>query len=218
MLRGIIVLALAGIPVMGLVGCSTEPQTHSQRMDLKSEADRAVADAQRIDPTLRDFMARSAGYAVLPATGEGGLVVGGGYGKGVLYEHGVMTGYCDLAPATAGAQTSGPKITEIICFETPDRMNQFKSGQYTLSNDVIAIVLGSGAAAFIRYQDNIAVFVTGPADQLAETTVGGQQFRFTLAGSPNSTARPAGEQIPGGNGESGTGNNSSGTDNVDSLR
>jgi lipid-binding SYLF domain-containing protein len=211
MFRGLIVVVLAGIPAMGLVGCSTAPQTHSDRLDLKSEADRVIADAQRTDPTLRDFMLKSAGYAVFPATGEAGLLLGGGYGKGVLYERGAMTGYCDMTQATVGAQIGGKKLTEIICFETIHRVNEFKGGKYTLSAEATAVALKSGAAVNARYQNNVAVFITSQEGLMAEATVGGQKFRFTPAGSPTSTARPAGDQILGSDVENTTGYNQSGS-------
>ena len=127
---GVILLALAGIPVAGLVGCSTAPKTSAERLDLKADADRVMAEAQRTDPTLRDFMARSAGYAVFPDAGKGGFIAGGGYGKGVLYEHGVMIGYCDMTQGTFGAQIGGQSFAEILCFETPEKLNQFKDNQF----------------------------------------------------------------------------------------
>lgn len=196
MIRGVIVLALAGIPVGGIVGCSTAPETRSERMDLKAEADRAVAQAHRTDPTLRDFMARSAGYAVFPEAGKGGLIVGGGYGKGVLYERGVVTGYCDITQATIGAQAGGQKFTEIVVFETPEAINRFKNNQFTLNAQATAVALASGAAANADYSDNVAVFVTGQEGLMAEASVGGQQFRFTPASTPE--VRPAGERLDEG--------------------
>lgn len=206
MIRGLIVLTLAGVPVMGIVGCSTAPKTQSERMDLKSEADRVIADAQRTDPTLRDFMSRSAGYAVFPDAGKAGLVLGGGYGKGVLYERGIMTGYCDMTQGTVGAQIGGQKISEIICFETPDRVTQFKNGDFTLSAEATAVALKSGAATTARYHDNVAVFITSQEGLMAEAAIGGQNFRFTPSEAPNGGVRPAGEQILGGDVERNGGN------------
>lgn len=197
MIRGVLILALAGIPVAGIVGCSTEPKTHAERMDLKADADRVVAQAQQTDPTLRDFMARSAGYAVFPDAGKGGLIAGGAYGKGVLYEHGVMTGYCDMTQATIGAQAGGQSFSEIICFETPQKLNQFKQNQFTFNAQATAVALSSGAAANARYSDQVAVFVTSQEGLMAEATVGGQQFRFRPA--PQSEVQPAGSQLPAGN-------------------
>lgn len=198
MTRGVIVLALlAGIPVGGIVGCSTAPETTSERMDLKSAADHAIAEAQRADSTLRDFMARSAGYAVFPEAGKGGFIVGGAYGKGVLYERGVMTGYCDITQATVGAQAGGQKFTEIVCFETPGAVNRFKNNQVTLNAQATAVALKSGAAANARYSDNVAVFLTGQEGLMAEATIGGQQFRFTPASTPPAEAQPAGARPAG---------------------
>lgn len=192
---GVILLALAGIPVAGLVGCSTAPKTSAERLDLKADADRVVAEAQRTDPTLRNFLARSAGYAIFPDAGKGGFIVGGGYGKGVLYERGVMTGYVDMTQGTVGAQIGGQSFSEILAFETPEKLNQFKENQFTLNAQATAVALSSGAAANARYSDNVAVFITSQEGLMAEATVGGQQFRFKPA--PANEVQPAGGQLQG---------------------
>ena len=44
------------------------------------------------DPTFKDFISKSYGYAVFPLVGKGGYVVGGAYGKGWVYEQGRFIG------------------------------------------------------------------------------------------------------------------------------
>lgn len=197
MIRGILLVTLAGIPVAGIVGCSTAPKTHADRVDLKATADRSLAEAQQTDPTLRSFLQRSAGYAVFPEAGKGGFIVGGGYGRGVLYERGVMTGYCDMTQGSIGAQIGGQQFTEIVVFETPQALNDFKNGDFTLNAQATAVMLKSGAAANARYSDSVAVFITAQEGAMAEASVGGQQFRFTPASQGE--VRPAGGRLDGDN-------------------
>lgn len=207
MIRGAILLVLAGIPVAGIVGCNTAPQARSDRMDLKTEADRVVAEAQRTDPTLRDVMANSLGYAVFPDAGKGGFIIGGGYGKGVLYERGVMTGYCDLTHGSVGATIGGQSFTEILVFRSPAALNDFRDGDFTLGADATVVALKAGAAANAqaRTDDEMLVFITSQTGLMADASITGQNFRFTSATELGDTVQPAGGQIQG----SGTRNMSS---------
>ena len=94
-------VCLAGV-VMVAAGCSTAPKSAAGRSDLQAEAEVKVAKAQNQDPSLRPFFETAAGYAVFPSVGKGGLVIGGAYGKGVLYEQGKPIAYCDLTQASIG--------------------------------------------------------------------------------------------------------------------
>lgn len=196
MTRGVILLALAGIPVAALVGCSTAPQTHTERMDLKAQADQVVAQAQRTDPTLRDVLASSAGYAVFPEAGKGGFIVGAGYGKGVVYQNGVAVGYCDMTQGSVGATIGGQSFTEIIVFKTPFALDQFKNGDFTLGADATAVALKAGAAANAQTRNNIVVFVTSQSGLMADASIAGQGFRYISATDLGSNVRQAGEKLP----------------------
>lgn len=168
--------SLLGILILAAAGCSTAPKTTAERMDLRSEADQALAKAQTNDPTLKPFIQNAAGYAVFPTVGKGGLVVGGAYGKGVLYEKGTPVAYCDLSQASVGAQIGGQSYSEIICFETPQALAKFRTGEYTMSAQATAVALKSGAAANAKYQDSVVAFTMDAAGLMAEASIGGQKF------------------------------------------
>jgi lipid-binding SYLF domain-containing protein len=187
MLRALRIAVLASVPLIGFVGgCHTAPETREEQTDLRSTAAAAVNNAYDVDPTLRSYIDRSAGYAVFPTVGKGGLIIGGGYGKGVLFEHGVATGYCDMTQATVGAQIGGQKFTEIIAFQTPEAVQNFKNGNFALNAQATAVALQSGAAANAKPADNVTVFALGEKGLMAEATVGGQKFRFQPVTPPAS--------------------------------
>jgi lipid-binding SYLF domain-containing protein len=161
-----------------ITGCSTAPRSEAERSDIRADADQALILAKRNDPTLSDFLARSAGYAVFPTVSKGGFVVGGAYGRGVLYERGVPVGFCDLSQGSVGAQVGGQAYTQIIAFETTDAVQRFKSGNFALAAQATAVALRSGAGANARYENNVAVFTMDEAGLMAEAAIGGQKFSF----------------------------------------
>lgn len=171
-LRLFVLIALA----LTLAACQTKPATTEARSDLRVSADRAVAEARAADPSLSRFFSNSKGYAVFPGIGKGGLIVGGAYGRGILYESGRPTSYCDMTQGTVGGQIGGQKYTEIIFFETSEAVEKFKSGNFALTAQATAVAVKSGAGANADYSDGVAVFTMGEKGLMAEAVVGGQKF------------------------------------------
>lgn len=167
---------LAGVLIFLAVGCSTAPKTTEGRANLQDEAALKAAMARTSDPSLKPFFENAAGYAVFPTIGKGGLVVGGAYGKGVLYEKGRATGYCDMKQGSVGLQAGGQSYTELIFFETPKALADFKAGDYTLSAQATAVALKSGAGANAKYSNSIVVFTMDESGLMAEASIGGQKF------------------------------------------
>ncbi|MBX9737127.1 MAG: hypothetical protein K2X32_09400 [Phycisphaerales bacterium] len=164
--------------MLTLTGCSTAPQTESGRTVLRSESDAALAKAQANDPTLTDPIRKALAYAVFPTVGKGAIGIGGAYGKGVLYERGVITGYCDLAQGSIGFQLGGQSYTEIILFSTPDAVSLFKSGNFAFDAQATAVALKSGSGANAKYSSGVAVFTMDEAGLMYEASIGGQKFSF----------------------------------------
>ena len=125
--------ALAAVGGLLLSGCSTAPKSEAKRENLETEAQAAIQTAKNTDPGLQKFFDTAAGYAVFPNVGKAAWVVGGAYGKGILYEHGQPVGYCDMTQATSAWPAGGQAYTEIIFFETPEAVNKFKAGQLALA-------------------------------------------------------------------------------------
>ena len=92
---------------VAFVGCTTAPKSEQGKTDKRDEAAAALSKAQRNDPTLSPILRDAKGYAVFPTVGKGAAGIGGAYGKGVLYEAGEFTGYCDLTQASIGLQLGG---------------------------------------------------------------------------------------------------------------
>lgn len=174
------VTAASVVCMMSGWGCSTAPKSASERADIRSEADLSLAKAKRNDATLDSVLSKAAGYAVFPTVGKGAVGIGGAYGRGVLYEGGAFTGYCDLSQASIGFQLGGQAYTEIIAFETPAAVSRFKSGNFAFSAQATAVALKSGAGANAKYADGVAVFTMDEGGLMYEASIGGQKFSFEV--------------------------------------
>jgi lipid-binding SYLF domain-containing protein len=161
-----------------LCGCATAPKSTESKKSLEDEAAATIAEAQKTSPEMQKFMTAAYGYAVFPSVGKGGAVVGGAYGKGILYQQGQESGYCDLSQATVGLQLGGQKYSEIICFENAAAQDKFKSGNFAFSAQATAVALKTGAAANAKYTDGVAVFTLAEEGLMAEAAIGGQKFSY----------------------------------------
>ena len=171
-----LVAILAGVVALG--GCATAPETPAARSDLKAAATDALKQMQAQDPSLEEFLGRSAGYVVFPRIGKGGFIFGGGFGRGIVYESGAPIGYADITQATVGFQIGGQALTEVLAFETARDLQRFTSGRLSLTANASAVILKTGAAAGTRYTDGVAVFIRPIGGAMAEAALGGQQFSF----------------------------------------
>jgi lipid-binding SYLF domain-containing protein len=171
-------IATSLLVTVALSACATAPKTDEGKAELRSKASAALSKAQGDDPTLASVVKEATAYAVFPAVGKGAAGVGGAYGKGVLYERGSVIGYCDMTQATIGLQLGGQTYTEIVCFDTPEALTRFKSGNFSFDAQATAVAVKSGAGTNAKYADGIAVFTKNEAGLMGEAAVGGQKFSY----------------------------------------
>ena len=146
--------------------------------DVRGDAKQAVADFLNKDSTLKKYFDNSAGYAIFPSVGKGGFVVGGAHGKGVVYEKANLIGEATMTQASVGAQVGGQTFSEIIFFETPAALDDFKSGKFEMSAEASAVAAAEGASAAAGYKRGVAVFTLPKKGLMAQASVGGQKFKF----------------------------------------
>jgi lipid-binding SYLF domain-containing protein len=99
--------------------------------------------------------------------------VGGARGKGLVYEKTNIIGQATLTQASIGAQVGGQTFAEIIFFETPTTLEDFKSGKFEMSADASAVAVRQGASASAAYKQGVAVF-TSKAGLMVEASVVGK--------------------------------------------
>jgi lipid-binding SYLF domain-containing protein len=170
--------ALVAASAFFSAACSTAPKSEAARVEIRDEADTALATAQKNDPSLTPLLNSAAGYAVFPTVGKGAIGVGGAYGRGVLYEGGRQVGYCDLSQGSIGLQLGGQAYTQIILFENQAALEKFKTGNLAFAAQATAVALKSGAGANAKYADGVAVFTMGESGLMYEASIGGQKFSY----------------------------------------
>jgi lipid-binding SYLF domain-containing protein len=146
--------------------------------DLRVEAKQAIDAFKQADSTLGTFFANSAGYAIFPDVGKGGFIVGGARGKGIVYEKGNPVGRATMTQASIGAQVGGQTFAEVIFFETPSALSDFKNGKFEMSAEVSAVAAAEGASKAAKYKRGVAVFTLPKSGLMVSASVGGQKFKF----------------------------------------
>ena len=93
------------------------------------------------------FFANSYGYAVFPTIAKAGLGVGGGHGKGRVYERGKHVGDVSVTQLSFGLQAGGQAFSQIIFFEDDRAFKEFTSGNFEFGADVGAVAITASASA-----------------------------------------------------------------------
>jgi lipid-binding SYLF domain-containing protein len=161
-----------------LTSCTTAPSTSGGRDELRQQATAAMAEMSKEDPGLDELTRKAYAYALFPEIAKGGLVIGGGYGRGVVYEQGEHIGYADLSHASFGLQVGGQTYTELIVFENKAALDRLTEGRLDFVADASAVILKTGAATNARFVNGVAVFVRPIGGAMAEASVGGQQVTY----------------------------------------
>jgi lipid-binding SYLF domain-containing protein len=110
--------------------------------------------------------------------GKGGFVVGGARGKGIVYEKDNVIGRAIMTQASIGAQVGGQTFAEVIFFETPGALNDFKAGKFEMSAEVSAVAAAEGASKTAKYKNGVAVFALPKKGLMVQASVGGQKFKY----------------------------------------
>ncbi|NTW56539.1 MAG: hypothetical protein HGB20_05780 [Chlorobiaceae bacterium] len=142
------------------------------------KAENAVAFFKQYK-SLDRFFENAYGYVVFPSVYKGGIILlGGGHGKGYVYEQGALIGHSKITQLNVGPQLGGQSFAEIIFFKDKRELDNFKHGNFELSAQATAVVVKSGMATNTDYSNGVAVFVKPKSGLMAELTLGGQKFSY----------------------------------------
>lgn len=161
-----------------LTGCATAPQTRAERENLRNRAETTIQEMTTRNPAIADAIRNAPAYAVFPSVGKGGVLVGGAYGKGILYEGGRASGYVSLQQASLGAQLGGQSFAELLLLRTPGEIADVKSGRYSVGADASAVILTAGAAGSTTFDPNTTVFVMPRGGLMVDISISGQQLKY----------------------------------------
>jgi lipid-binding SYLF domain-containing protein len=145
---------------------------------LRQNADATLGEMIARDPALRDVTRTALAYAVFPSVGKGGMLVGGAYGRGILYEAGSPTGYVSLEQASLGAQLGGQSFSELLVLRRAADVDALKAGNYTIGADLGVVILSAGGAAHESFDPNASVFVLSRGGLMVDISISGQQLKY----------------------------------------
>ena len=156
-------------------------------------------DVFESSPDLKPYFDNAYGYAVFPTVGRGGIVVGGSYGNGQVYEKGKVSGNVSLAKLSIGFQLGGQVFSEIIFLQDKRAFDEFISNRFEFDASASAVVVvlgaqaqagtaGSSASAGLGsvstnqveygYNKGMAVFLHSLGGLMYEASIGGQKFKY----------------------------------------
>ncbi len=148
----------------------------SDKMELNVA--RAILDIKTKVPGTQKFFDDSAGYAVFPNVGKGGIVVGGAFGRGLVISNDQVDGYASLSQATIGLQLGGQSYSQFIFFKDKTALEHFKRGNFEFGAQASAVVITAGASADTAYDSGVAVFTMANGGLMFEGSIGGQRFSY----------------------------------------
>ena len=141
-------------------------------------AARAIIDIKAADAGIQKFFDDSAGYAVFPSVGKGGIGIGGAHGKGLVIVGDEVIGKTSLSQITVGLQLGGQVYSEFIFFKDDAALAQFQRGNFELGAQASAVAATAGASADANYDKGVAIFTNAGGGLMYEATVGGQKFSY----------------------------------------
>ena len=152
-----------------------EPDTSNE---MQLDVAKSILDVKKADPGIQKFFDNSAGYAVFPTVGKGGIGIGGAHGKGLVIVNDKAIGKTSLSQVTIGLQLGGQVYAQFIFFKDETALGHFQRGNYEMGAQASAVAVTAGASADADYDKGVAVFTNVGGGLMAEASVGGQKFTY----------------------------------------
>lgn len=152
-----------------------EPDTNDE---MQLSVAKAILDVKKKDPGMERFFNESAGYAVFPSVGKGGIGIGGAHGKGLVITGDKAIGKTSLSQVTVGLQLGGQVYAQFIFFKDEVALGHFQRGNWETSAQLSAVAVTAGASTDADYDKGVAVFTNAGGGLMAEASVGGQKFTY----------------------------------------
>ncbi len=163
-----------------VAGCAHEPTKPGERADLNRDARATLSRMEASDPGLRPMLASSVGYIVFPKVGAAGLLVGGGAGMGVIFEHGAQTGYATVEHLGVGALAGAQHYAELVVIKDPKVLDEVKHGRLDFGANASAVIVRSGASETATFEKGVAVLIEPLGGAMVNASLNGQRIHATM--------------------------------------
>ena len=147
---------------------------------LDAEVDRTLNFLATSHPDARGLQERSVGQLVMPLMTEGGLLVGGSYGRGALRVGRATVDYYSATQASLGLQAGGQTYAHVLYFMNEPALRAFRtSSGWVAGAEVEYAYLTSGAslgADTVVVNLPVVAVVFGQSGLLAGASVEGTKY------------------------------------------
>lgn len=121
---------------------------------------------------------KAAGYAVFPSVGRAGVLLGGGYGHGLVFVRGDPIGEATISQVTLGVQVGGQTFSEIVIFHSEEALERFKRGRVAVTANASADIVKAAATGTADYEKDATARAYSQGGTLLELSLGVQRFSF----------------------------------------
>ncbi|HEX2958818.1 MAG TPA: hypothetical protein VHO70_18430 [Chitinispirillaceae bacterium] len=147
---------------------------------LHKDVEAALVWIEEQYPQFKKAIDQAYGYAVFPSVGRAGLVLGGAYGKGEVFEQNKLVGYAGIIQLTIGVQVGGETFTSAVLFNDKSALERFKQGKTGFAASAAAVIIKAGAETANSYQSD-KVYIFSEGGLLIDVAIGGQKIIFKPA-------------------------------------
>ncbi len=136
---------LATVLIAILFVCGTLHAESAAKMEAK--ANNALAELYKTSAGAKSLGTAARAILVFPSITKGGLIVGGQYGEGVLFQNGKATGYYSSAAASYGLQIGLQKFGYALFFMNDSDLDYLrKSSGWEIGVGPTLTIVDSGMA------------------------------------------------------------------------
>ena len=162
-------------------GCASVPKSTAKRNALDAQAQETLQEMTANDASLQPLLDQAAAYVVFPSIAQGGFIVGGAGGNGVVYEGGRVVGYAQLSQAAIGALAGGQKYGELIIFRDKWAFDKARSSSFDVGGQASAVIIRAGAATETSFNEKgLAVFIHPIGGAMVNASLTGQTIKFKM--------------------------------------
>lgn len=178
MKRAIKLVAVASL--FAVAACAHAPTKTGERADLVNDAHNTLSRMEATDPDLRPLLDNAVGYIVFPKVGAAGLIVGGGAGSGVVFEHGRRSGFATVEHLGVGGIAGGQQYAELVIVKEQAALDDLKSGRFDVGANASAVILRSGVSRTTTFENGVAVVIEPLKGAMVSASIAGQRIRLTM--------------------------------------
>jgi lipid-binding SYLF domain-containing protein len=169
--------ALAGVPLLAACGNGVG-STRGQEIDARADATMNYLFTNF--PATQEIDSKSTGKLIMPLVTEGGLIVGGGFGRGALRVGGATVDYYSATKGSVGLQIGAQQFAHVLFFMTEESLMRFRRASGWVAGADVEYVFndqgGNLRADTTTTTAPVVAVVFGQAGALAGVSLEGMKY------------------------------------------